>query len=184
MDKQVEMLEFAVTHYVLVAAMKVFDIEMKRFSSPDLVKIKVRASILDFRRATLRLPLCTQNAVGLKSKATGESLRAKLSTYLRTEEGRVFDVLQEPGSTECMTKAAYFCKLIHCSESNRKVIPTPSHVLDRISPIFFPFSPFFARFHRLAQTVPTSRKPEPRAENSRKHRVSGLANSGCWQRRA
>ena len=42
-----------------------------------------------------------------------------------------------------------------------QVIPTPSHLLDRISPIF---SPFFARFHRLDGTVPTSRKPEPRAK--------------------
>jgi len=47
-----------------------------------------------------------------------------------------------------------------------QVIPTPSHLLDRISPIFPPFSPpFFARFHRLDETVPTSRKPEPRAKN-------------------
>ena len=46
-----------------------------------------------------------------------------------------------------------------------QVIPTPSHLLDRISPIFPPFfSSFFVRFHRLAETVPTSRKPDPRAK--------------------
>ena len=45
-----------------------------------------------------------------------------------------------------------------------QVIPTPSYVLDRISPIFPRFPPFFARFHRLAEAVPTSRKPEPRAK--------------------
>ena len=45
-----------------------------------------------------------------------------------------------------------------------KVIPTPSHVLGRISPIFPRFFPFFARFHRLAEAVPTSPKPEPRAK--------------------
>ena len=45
-----------------------------------------------------------------------------------------------------------------------QVIPTPSHLLDRISPILPPFFPFFARFHRLAETVPTSPKPEPRAK--------------------
>ena len=45
-----------------------------------------------------------------------------------------------------------------------KVIPTPLHVLGRISPIFPRFFPFFARFHRLAEAVPTNRKPEPRAE--------------------
>ena len=46
-----------------------------------------------------------------------------------------------------------------------EVIPTPSHVLDRI-PLIFPSRgfPFFARFHRLDEAVPTSRKPEPRAE--------------------
>ena len=43
--------------------------------------------------------------------------------------------------------------------AGRKVIPSPSHLLDRIS-----FFPFFARFHRLAETVPTSPKPEPRAK--------------------
>eukprot|EP01045_Picozoa_sp_COSAG04_P028999 COSAG04_NODE_4652_length_1967_cov_1.519272_1_plen_98_part_10 len=37
-----------------------------------------------------------------------------------------------------------------------QVIPTPLHVLGRISPFFPPFSPFFARFHRLDETVPTS----------------------------
>eukprot|EP01045_Picozoa_sp_COSAG04_P004840 COSAG04_NODE_216_length_19953_cov_85.343558_11_plen_87_part_00 len=37
--------------------------------------------------------------------------------------------------------------------------------LGRISPIFSPVSSrVSARFHRLAETVPTSPKPEPRAE--------------------
>ena len=45
-----------------------------------------------------------------------------------------------------------------------QVIPTPLHVLGRISPIFPPFFPCFARFHRLDEAVPTSHKPEPRAK--------------------
>ena len=45
-----------------------------------------------------------------------------------------------------------------------QVIPTPSHLLGRISPISPRVFPFFARFHRLDGTVPTSRKPEPRAK--------------------
>ena len=48
-----------------------------------------------------------------------------------------------------------------------QVIPTPSHVLDRISPIF---SPFFARFHRLDEAVPTSPNPESRATKQRQGR--------------
>ena len=68
-----------------------------------------------------------------------------------------------------------------------QVIPTPLHVLGRISPIFFPFFPFFARFHRLAE-----RSNEPLAgtqgqetvARAPKHRFSGLANSGCWERMA
>ena len=48
-----------------------------------------------------------------------------------------------------------------------QVIPTPLHVLGRISPISPRFFPFFARFHRLAEAVPTSRKPEPRAKKRR-----------------
>ena len=69
----------------------------------------------------------------------------------------------------------WFLKLFSCRQreqlnfseadnANYQVIPTPSHVLGRISPIFTPFFPFFARFHRLVETVPTSRKPEPRAK--------------------
>ena len=50
------------------------------------------------------------------------------------------------------------------SAGTLKVIPTPLHVLDRISPIFSPFPPFFARVHRLDEAVPTSPKPEPRAK--------------------
>ena len=47
----------------------------------------------------------------------------------------------------------------------KQVIPTPSHLLDRISPISSPFPPVvLARFHRLAEAVPTSLKPEPRAK--------------------
>ena len=42
-----------------------------------------------------------------------------------------------------------------------------SHVLDHISPISPPFPPFFARFHRLDEAVPTSHKPEPRAKRQR-----------------
>ena len=47
--------------------------------------------------------------------------------------------------------------------NSTQVIPTPSHVLGRISPIF---SPFFLVFcvHRLDEAVPTSPKPEPRAK--------------------
>eukprot|EP01045_Picozoa_sp_COSAG04_P001975 COSAG04_NODE_68_length_29323_cov_9.683514_25_plen_316_part_00 len=57
---------------------------------------------------------------------------------------------------------------------HHQVIPTPLHVLDRISPIFPPFFPvFFARFHRLAEAAPTSRKPEPRA----KRQLQGRPNT-------
>eukprot|EP01045_Picozoa_sp_COSAG04_P012501 COSAG04_NODE_843_length_9924_cov_28.031349_6_plen_157_part_00 len=56
-------------------------------------------------------------------------------------------------------------KQIKFAQSNGfQVIPTPSHVLGRISPIFPRFSPFFARFQRLDEAVPTSPKPEPRAK--------------------
>ena len=48
--------------------------------------------------------------------------------------------------------------------SDGQVIPTPSRLLDRISPIFPRSFPSFARFHRLAETVPTSHKPEPKAK--------------------
>ena len=73
-------------------------------------------------------------------------------------------------------------------EKALQVIPTPSHLLGRISPIFLRFFPLFARLHRLVETVPTSPKPEPRAKkppaqvSKQKHRFGGLANSGGWER--
>ena len=46
-----------------------------------------------------------------------------------------------------------------------QVIPAPSHTFKTISRPFSPrFPPSFARFHRLANTIPTNPKPEPRAE--------------------
>eukprot|EP01045_Picozoa_sp_COSAG04_P010129 COSAG04_NODE_611_length_12005_cov_230.632538_12_plen_135_part_00 len=42
------------------------------------------------------------------------------------------------------------------------------HFLGRISPISSPFFSFFARFNRLDEAVPTSRKPEPRAKKRRR----------------
>ena len=55
------------------------------------------------------------------------------------------------------------CHDVHERLNPSQVIPTPLHVLGRISPIF---SPFFLVFcvHRLDEAVPTSPKPEPRAK--------------------
>ena len=57
----------------------------------------------------------------------------------------------------------------------RQVIPPVPSLFTRFRPhlAHFPpafprFSPFFARFHRLDGTVPTSRKPEPRAKKQRR----------------
>ena len=47
-------------------------------------------------------------------------------------------------------------------------LPSLFALLDRISPIFPRFFPIFARFHRLAEAVPTSPKPESRATKSGK----------------
>ena len=50
----------------------------------------------------------------------------------------------------------------------RQVIPPRSHFLDPISPMFPPFFPApRRRFLRLAEAVPTSPKPEPRAKKRR-----------------
>ena len=52
-----------------------------------------------------------------------------------------------------------------------QLIPPVLSLFTRFRPYlahFFPrFFPLFARFHRLAEAVPTSRKPEPRAEKQR-----------------
>ena len=47
--------------------------------------------------------------------------------------------------------------------NSSQVIPTPSHLLGRISPIFSPFVPVFCAFS--VEAVLTSPKPEPRAKS-------------------
>ena len=44
-----------------------------------------------------------------------------------------------------------------------QVIPTPSHLLDHISPIFSPFFPVFCAFSRSCRGGSNEPKPEPRA---------------------
>ena len=67
-----------------------------------------------------------------------------------------------------------------------KVIPTPLHVLDRISPIFSPFFPVFCAFspsRRGGSNEPkTGTQGHDTVARAPKHRVAGLANSGCWER--
>ena len=65
-----------------------------------------------------------------------------------------------------------------------------SHVLDNISAISPPFLSSFARFHRLAEAVPTSRKPEPRAEKQCEGGPNTVSSAGltpgvrnAWQAR-
>ena len=78
--------------------------------------------------------------------------------------------------TQSASVAPFLGFMIHAAthedrDRMSQVIPTPLHVLGRISPILSPFFPFFARFHRLAETVPTSPKPEPRAKKQPARRL-------------
>ena len=67
-----------------------------------------------------------------------------------------------------------------------QVIPTPLHVLDRISPIFSPFFPVFCAFspsRRGGSNEPkTGTQGHETVSRAPRHRFSGLANSGCWER--
>ena len=69
-----------------------------------------------------------------------------------------------------------------------QVIPTPSHVLGRISPIFSPFFPVFCAFspsRRGGSNEPQAgTQGQETVARGSKHRFSGLANSGCWERMA
>ena len=48
-----------------------------------------------------------------------------------------------------------------------------------VSRPFFPrFFPFFARFHRLAEAVPTSPKPEPQGQETARNTPRGVFDSG------
>ena len=73
---------------------------------------------------------------------------------------------------------AHHANSIRLRPLSPQVIPTPLHVLGRISPIFSPFFPFFARFHRLGEAVPTSRKPEPRAKRQWQGRPNTVSAAG------
>ena len=67
-----------------------------------------------------------------------------------------------------------------------QVIPTPSHVLDRISPIFPPFFPVFCAVSPSRRGG--SNEPQAGAQGQEtvarapKHRFAGPANSGCSER--
>eukprot|EP01045_Picozoa_sp_COSAG04_P009561 COSAG04_NODE_559_length_12608_cov_12.306499_2_plen_251_part_00 len=69
-----------------------------------------------------------------------------------------------------------------------QVIPTPSHLLDHISPIFSPFFPVFCAFSPSRRGG--SNKPQAGTQGQEtvarapKHRFSGLANSGGSERMA
>ena len=69
-----------------------------------------------------------------------------------------------------------------------QVIPTPLHVLGRISPIFPPFFPVFCAFSPSRRGG--SNEPQAGAQGQEtvarapKHRFGGLANSGCSERMA
>ena len=68
------------------------------------------------------------------------------------------------------------------------MIPTPLHVLGRISPIVSPFFPVFCAFspsRRGGSNEPkTGTQGQETASRAPKHRFAGLANSGCPERMA
>ena len=103
--------------------------------------------------------------------ATGGKLAEKMDDKKKADDGGSFwdDALDTPP----LEGEAFESAVLALTKNNgaavdpeerEKVIPTPSRVLGRISPIFPPFCPSFARFHRLAEEAPTSRKPEPRVK--------------------
>ena len=69
-----------------------------------------------------------------------------------------------------------------------QVIPTPSRLLDRISPIFPPFFPVFCVFSPSrrggANEPKTGIQGQETVSRAPKHRFAGLANSGCSERMA
>ena len=66
------------------------------------------------------------------------------------------------------------------------MIPTPLHVLDRISPIFSPFFPVLCALSPSCRGG--SNEPQAGAQGQEavarapKHLFGGRANSGCWER--
>ena len=73
----------------------------------------------------------------------------------------------EEGAYDRVAELAEQLKSLQATDGIQVIPPLPSlfTLLRLYLAHFFPvFSRFFARFHRLAETVPTSPKPEPRAK--------------------
>ena len=70
-----------------------------------------------------------------------------------------------------------------CQRCPCQVIPTPWHVLGRISPIFSPFFPVFCAFSPSrrggSNELQAGTQGQETAARAPKHRFSGLANSAC-----
>ena len=106
---------------------------------------------------------------------------------LRCKHAKAAHSFTAPRSATAADSSAGGCQ---SDRRSPQVIPTPSHLLDHISPIS---SPFVSRFLRVFTASPrrfqraTSQNPGPRnsrhgCPNSRKHRFGGRANSGCSER--
>ena len=76
----------------------------------------------------------------------------------------------------------------NCADCAPQVIPTPLHVLGRISPIFTPFFSVFCAFspsRRHGSNEPQAgTQDQETVARAPKHRFAGLTNSGCWERMA
>ena len=81
---------------------------------------------------------------------------------------------------------AEFPPLLMATSPKLQVIPTPLHVLGRISPIFSPFFPVFCAFSPSrrggSNELQAGTQGQGTVARAPKHRFSGLANSECWER--
>ena len=106
---------------------------------------------------------------------------------------RVGQYQDSPGSTACTSCDAgqyqgavgkTYCD--SCTVGWYQVIPTPSHLLDRISPISSPKIPVFCAFsppRRGGSNKPkTGIQGQETVSRAPKHRFAGPANSGCSER--
>ena len=137
-----------------------------------------------YSRSLYGVPACTSYGVGVeRSWCRAEQVKVQplsVQTFKRGDEARCIGFCNHRGATvrtlalvalgrglpELMDSPAELAAEARFGNVGVgwQVIPTPSHVLDRISPVSPPFSSFFARFHCVDEAVPTSPKPEPMAK--------------------
>ena len=165
---------------VAMAQAAVHGVVLAKCESPD--EVRAASEILDAAGAPPDMEIWAMIETARGLLAVEEIAAARGSSG-----GRLSGINVGLGATPapvppCRFPAACGVVVMACVQ----VIPTPLRVLGRISPIFPPSFPVFCAFspsRRGGSNEPQAgTQGRETAARAPKHRFSGLANSGCWER--